>query len=122
MARIEAVRRRLDAAANRLTLNSIRIGDVFVDFKKHRVSLKGVDTYLTKIEWQLLSEFVHNLGCLLTYDQLLTRVWGPEYRDDTQLLRTWVSRLRSKIEVNASTALIRTMPKTGYIMERPPEV
>ena len=40
----------------------------------------------------LLSELAHNAGCLLLYEDLLTRVWGPEYRDDVQILRTWISR------------------------------
>jgi two-component system KDP operon response regulator KdpE len=56
----------------------------------------------------------------MLYEELLTRVWGPEYRDDVQLLRTWVSRLRYKIEKDPNhPVLIRTMPKTGYIMDEP---
>jgi two-component system KDP operon response regulator KdpE len=48
------------------------------------------------------------------------RIWGAEYRDDVQLLRTWVSRLRHKVEKDPQNPeLIRTMPKSGYILERP---
>jgi two-component system KDP operon response regulator KdpE len=76
--------------------------------------------YLTHIEWLLLNELAQNIGRLMTYDELLSRVWGPEYRDDVQLLRTWVSRLRHKLEKDPQNPeLIRTKPKSGYILERP---
>jgi len=59
-------------------------------------------------------------GRLMTYEELLTRVWGPEYRDDVQTLRTWISRLRYKLEKGSEdSSLIRTIPKTGYIMDLP---
>jgi len=53
----------------------------------------------------------------MPYEELLSLVWGPEYRDDVQLLRTWISRLRSKLENDTnSPELISTIPKAGYIM------
>ncbi len=120
VARIEAIRRRLDQSQNRLVPNEPKvIGPLSVDFRKHSASVNGVEKYLTRIEWQLLSEFARNTGCLLTYEELLTRVWGPEYRDDAQLLRTWISRLRSKIDTSPEAELIHTIPKTGYIMNPP---
>jgi two-component system KDP operon response regulator KdpE len=58
----------------------------------------------------------------MLYEELLTRVWGPEYRNDIQILRTWLSRLRRKLQSGPqSPQLIRTIPKTGYIIDRPPE-
>jgi len=65
----------------------------------------------------LLSELAQNMGRLMPYEELLSLVWGPEYRDDVQLLRTWISRLRSKLEKDSnSPELISTVPKAGYIM------
>jgi len=56
----------------------------------------------------------------MLYEELLTRVWGPEYRDDIQILRTWISRLRGKLErAPGSPRLIRTVAKTGYIIDHP---
>jgi two-component system KDP operon response regulator KdpE len=56
----------------------------------------------------------------MLYEELLTRVWGAEYRNDVQILRTWISRLRSKLEaVPSAPKLIRTIPKTGYIIDQP---
>jgi len=78
------------------------------------------EKYLTRTEWLLLSQLVNNTGRLMLYEELLTRVWGPEYRNDIQILRTWISRLRSKLEIDPDNPpLIRTVPKTGYIIDRP---
>ena len=84
------------------------------------VLVKGEEVYLTRIEWLLLNELAQNAGSLMLYSDLLTRVWGPEYRDDVQILRTWISRLRNKLETDTNQpAFIRTIPKTGYIIDQP---
>src|SRR6185437_11056514 len=46
--------------------------------------------------WQLLQQLVLNAGRVMLHEELLARTWGPEYRDDTQFLRVWISRLRQK--------------------------
>lgn len=121
VARIEAVKRRLAPAEKRKTLEQFSLGDLTIDFKKRVVLMKGDELHLTRIEWLLLSELVQNAGSLMLYNDLLTRVWGPEYRDDVQILRTWISRLRNKIEKDPNQpAFIRTVPKTGYIIDQPP--
>jgi len=118
VARIDAVRRRTDSLENRKVQQQYVLGDLKVDFSKRLVTINGKEIRLTKIEWLLLSELIQNTGRLMLYEELLSRVWGPEYRDDVQLLRTWISRLRYKIEKDpASPTLIRTMPKTGYIVD-----
>jgi DNA-binding response OmpR family regulator len=120
VARIEAVRRRVGPSDKRKVYEQFYSGDLTVDFKKHLVIVKGKETRLTRIEWLLLSELVQNAGRLMLYGDLLTRVWGPEYRDDVQILRTWISRLRVKVETDPDNpALIRTVPKTGYMIDQP---
>ena len=120
VARIDAVRRRLAPAQDRKVVEFITLGHISVNFKKHLVIVNGKEIQLTRIEWLLLSELTRNAGKLMLYEQLLTRLWGPEYRDDVQILRTWVSRLRHKIEQNpGQPAIIRTIPKTGYMIDQP---
>ncbi len=120
VARIEAVRRRLEPAEKRKTADIIQIGGLTIDFRRHAVLVRGEERHLTRIEWLLLSELALNSGRLLLYEDLLTSVWGIEYRDDVQILRTWISRLRYKLETNDhSSKLIRTVPKVGYIMDQP---
>ncbi len=120
VARIEAIRRRLGPLDKREIPQVYQLGNVVVDFKNRDVSVKGETKYLTRIEWLLLSQLINNSGRLMLYEELLANVWGPEYRDDVQILRTWISRLRSKLESDpAAPGIIRTIPKTGYIIDRP---
>jgi len=120
VARMEAVRRRLQSAEKRRTLEPLSVGDLTIDFEGRQVVQRGREEHLTRIEWLLLSELTRNIGRLMPYEELLTRVWGPEYRDDVQTLRTWISRLRYKLEHDSNNPkLIHTMPKAGYIMKLP---
>ena len=120
VARIEAVRRRLEPSEKRKVPEVFNLGHVTIDFKRHSVRVRGEDKYLTRIEWLLLSQLINNAGRLMLYEELLTRVWGPEYRNDVQILRTWISRLRHKLESDPNAPkLIRTISKTGYIIDQP---
>jgi DNA-binding response OmpR family regulator len=120
LARIEAVRRRLEPDKDRRVIDTIALGRITVNMKKHLVVVDGQEIPLTRIEWLLLSELTRNAGKLMLYEELLTKIWGPEYRDDIQILRTWISRLRRKIETGDDrTAIIRTIAKTGYMIDQP---
>jgi len=120
VARIEAIRRRLEPGERRKVPEVFNLGHVTIDFKKHNVVVNGEQKYLTRIEWLLLSQLINNAGRLMLYGELLTKVWGPEYCDDVQILRTWISRLRNKLESDPDNPkLIRTIPKTGYIIDQP---
>jgi len=120
VARIEAVRRRLVSAQDRKVVDSITLGRMSINLKRHSVTVNKKEIQLTRIEWLLLSELARNAGRLMTYSDLLTKIWGPEYRDDVQILRTWVSRLRNKIERDpGQPSIIHTVPKTGYMIDQP---
>jgi DNA-binding response OmpR family regulator len=120
VARIEAVRRRLEPGERLKLPEVVNLGHVTIDFKKHNVVVSGKQKYLTRIEWLLFSQLINNAGRLMLYKELLTRVWGPEYRNDVQILRTWSSRLRNKLESDPnSPTLIRTIPKTDYMIHQP---
>jgi two-component system KDP operon response regulator KdpE len=120
IARIEAVKRRLEPADKRKIHEEFSLDNLTIDFQKRLVHVSGREVRLTRIEWLLLSELVQNAGSLMLYNDLLARVWGPEYRDDIQVLRTWISRLRNKIESDPENpTLIQTIPKTGYMINQP---
>ena len=121
VARIEAIRRRMAPTENRKIVDVIKLGHLTLNQKNHLVIADGKEIQMTRIEWLLLNELIKNAGKLMLYGDLLTRVWGPEYRNDVQILRTWVSRLRHKIEKDGGPPLIRTIPKTGYMINQPPE-
>ena len=75
----------------------------------------GEEVHLTPIEFDLLRALARNRGRLLTHRALLVEVWGPEYADDTAVLRTHIANLRRKIEPRGGEPrYIRTDPGVGY--------
>jgi two-component system, OmpR family, KDP operon response regulator KdpE len=119
VARIEAIRRRLSSLEREKTPRELIVHGLKINFDERQLTVRGKEIKLTRIEWLLLSELAINAGHLMTYYELLSRIWGPEYRDDYQILRTWISRLRQKIEIDPSDAkIISTVPKTGYIFNK----
>lgn len=90
-------------------------GELEIDLAARAVIRSGEDIHLTPIEFDLLRVLVRNRGRLLTHRALLAEVWGPEYVDDVQTLRTHIARLRGKIEADGqSPRCIVTDPGVGY--------
>ena len=102
VARIEAIRRRSQSDGRHKTSELLVLGDISIDLDKCSVSVKGNEVKLTRIEWLLLKELASNAGRLMPYEELLTRIWGFEYRDDIHTLRSWISRLRNKLGTGSS--------------------
>lgn len=100
VSRIKAVLRRAEAPAP-LARNRVRVDDrLVVDFDRRLAEVKGEAVHLRPTEYRLLHHLMNHPGKLLSHENLLSRVWGPEYRDDTQLLRLYVNYLRKKLEVD----------------------
>jgi two-component system KDP operon response regulator KdpE len=113
-ARVRAVLRR--APRGTQAENVVRANGVEVDFNRRLVKKNGEVVSLTRTEWMLLQHLASNAGKILLNGELLSKVWGPEYGDDLQYLRVWVSRLRRKLEDNPSAPkLIRTFQGIGYM-------
>jgi two-component system KDP operon response regulator KdpE len=69
-----------------------------------------------------LTQLASSAGRVLLHGELLSRVWGPEFREEVHYLRTWVSRLRAKLEPgHDQESLITTYPGIGYRFELPPD-
>ena len=114
-ARVRAVLRRTIAQDTERVITS---ADVEIDLNRRLVKKGGEPVSLTRTEWLLLQHLAANAGKVMLNTELLTKVWGPEYRDDLQYLRVWVSRLRAKLEETPSSpAIIRTLQGIGYIFE-----
>ena len=92
-----------------------RLKDLTVDYLSNEVTVSGRQAKLTPTEYRLLSELCSNAGRVLTYDQLIRRVWGPDTASDPQRLRTFVKDLRNKLGDNArSPSYIFTVSGVGY--------
>jgi two-component system KDP operon response regulator KdpE len=86
-----------------------------IDMEKRLVTRDGVAVKLTPREYDLLIVLAKNAGRVMTHGQILTAVWGPAHKDDTQYLRVFVGQLRHKIERDASSPMIiRTESGIGY--------
>jgi DNA-binding response OmpR family regulator len=113
-ARIRAVLRRMQSPAP-AGAGSFRSGPVQINYGTHEVSLHGKPVKLTPIEYKLLYQLTRNTGQVLLHDELLTRVWGPEYRGELDYLRIYVRRLREKLEdVPQTPTRILTERGAGY--------
>ncbi|MPZ23932.1 MAG: hypothetical protein GEU28_10400 [Dehalococcoidia bacterium] len=93
-------------------------GDVIIDLHRRRTFLNEKPVALSRTEWRLLEQLALHAGRILVHEELLSKVWGPEYRDDVQYLRVWISRLRQKLEpVPSEPKYIKTVPGIGYVLE-----
>jgi two-component system KDP operon response regulator KdpE len=91
------------------------VGELEIDLAARVVRRGGDDVHLTPIEFSLLRVLVRNRGRLMTHRALLGEVWGPEYVDDVQTLRTHIARLRAKVQGDGQTPrVIVTDPGVGY--------
>jgi two-component system KDP operon response regulator KdpE len=95
---------------------SIAVNGLEVDLSARIVRSDGETVHLTPIEFELLRVLLRNRGRLMTHRKLLAEVWGPEYVDDIQPLRTHIARLRAKVEPSRgdSPRYIVTDPGVGY--------
>jgi two-component system, OmpR family, KDP operon response regulator KdpE len=86
-----------------------------IDFARREVLIDGERVNLRPTEYRLLYHLVQNAGYVMNHDTLLTRVWGPEYHDETHYLRLYVTYLRQKIEIDpANPKYILTERGVGY--------
>ncbi|HEY7830154.1 MAG TPA: response regulator transcription factor [Solirubrobacteraceae bacterium] len=110
VARLQAALRR----AGRGEEPAVTVEGLEIDLAARTVKREGEPIHLTPIEFDLLRVLVRNRGRLLTHRALLSEVWGPEYVDDIQPLRTHIARLRAKIEPEGRPKYIVTDPGVGY--------
>jgi two-component system KDP operon response regulator KdpE len=115
-ARVRAVLRR--AVRESIGESLVVAGDVEIDLDKRLVTKAGEPVSLTRTEWMLLQHLASNAGRVMLNTELLSKVWGPEYIDDLQYLRVWISRLRSKLETDhAQPSVIKTLQGIGYLLD-----
>ncbi len=119
MARIRANLRRLPAQgepAAPLVVSE----DLTVDFAARHVVAHGRPVRLTPKEFELLQFLISNANKPVAHRKLLQTLWGPEYGDEVEYLRVFVSQLRKKIEADpAHPRYILTEPWVGYRFAMP---
>jgi two-component system KDP operon response regulator KdpE len=112
-----ALRRHRTAEAGAST---VTVGPIVINLWRHEVRRDGQLVPMTPTEFKLLKELAVHTGRVLLHSHLLTQVWGAEYRDDVDYLRTYIRGLRKKLEPDpASPRLIVTKPGVGYMLAAP---
>lgn len=114
--RIKAVLRRADMPSTAPDRAILKIDDrLSVDFNRREVIVNGERIKLRPTEYRLLYHLIENAGWTVPHDQLLAKVWGYEYRDETHYVRLYVNYLREKIEEDPSNPkYILTERGVGY--------
>jgi two-component system KDP operon response regulator KdpE len=115
VSRIRAVLRRVEPPKTQTEEPLAIDDDLAIDFPRREVIVRGARIKLRPTEYRLLLHLVENAGWIVPQETLLAKVWGPEYRDDTQLLRLYINYLRKKIEPDpANPRYIFTERGVGY--------
>jgi two-component system KDP operon response regulator KdpE len=113
--RIRAVLRRNEMPRNTLHAPVTVDDRLTIDFDRREVRVEGKPVILRPTEYRLLYHLVQNAGRVITHDQLLAKVWGYEYREETHYLRLYVNYLRQKLEKDPSDPqYILTERGVGY--------
>lgn len=119
-ARIRAVMRR---GRRGMATGTRQVGAAEVDLDRRTVHRDGAPVRMSRNEWLLLELFLANEGRILLHHEILSHVWGPEYRDEVAYLRLWVGQLRRKLGVAAwEEGAIRTVQGLGYVFDPRNEV
>lgn len=120
LARVRAVLKRTRRQPGPAPAAEIVCGPLHLDLARRRVRRNGSEVHLTRTEYNLLRELAAHANQVLLHDQLLTAVWGAEYRSDVDYLRAYVRFLRRKLEADpAQPQLIVTVPGVGYMLACP---
>ncbi|MEZ4523825.1 MAG: response regulator transcription factor [Thermomicrobiales bacterium] len=118
-ARVAAILRRTTHEAPAEEIRLVYEGLV-IDLDNRIVEVAGEEVRLSRTEWELLYQLASNAGRVMRHSELLSRIWGPEFRDETYYLRTWISRLRAKLEPDhPEESIIQTYPGMGYRLVAP---
>jgi two-component system KDP operon response regulator KdpE len=116
LARIQAVLKRARSREAQ-AVSEIVCGDVRIDLARRRVTVGQREINLTPTEYSLLHELAAHPNQVLLHEHLLAKVWGPEYLDDLDYLRSYIHYLRKKLEADpAHPKIILSSPGVGYML------
>jgi two-component system OmpR family response regulator len=118
IARIRAVLRRTTSAPNAPDTERITFADIDLDDETHEVWKAGELVPLSPTEFKLLRYFLHNGGRVLSKAQILDNVWNYDFGGDANVVESYVSYLRRKIDTT-EPRLLHTLRGVGYVLRVP---
>jgi two-component system KDP operon response regulator KdpE len=111
LARVRAFLRRSYVSA-KTSDTKVQIGELRIDLEARRVFIGENDLHLTRTEYAILADLANHLDAIVTHDELIVRIWGPEYRGSNHYLHNYLGRLRKKL--GEYSELLETVPGMGY--------
>jgi len=115
LSRIQAVLRRVQKLPLSKDKNTFRSSNLTIDYDAREVQVNGEMVKLTPIEYDLLYYLTQNVGRVQTYESLLTKVWGEQYKHEKNLLKLPIHNLRRKLGDNPSNpGIIVNERSIGY--------
>lgn len=114
LARIRVLLRRARVSASDDTLS---VADLTLNVSSREVERDGQAISLTAREFDLLETFLRNRNHVLSREMILERVWGYDFRGETNVVDVYVRYLRNKIDVPFAAALIHTVRGVGYVLK-----
>jgi two-component system OmpR family response regulator len=116
VARVQAILRRSQGT---LPGDVYRFGDLVLDEGRHEVHRGDRQVQLTATEFALLRFFMLNPRRVLSKSQILQHVWRYDFGGNSNVVETYVSYLRKKLDGDGGPSLIRTVRQVGYMLEDP---
>lgn len=117
VARVRAVLRRTSSSEQITQTRYFTHGNLKIDFARAEVWKDDKPVYLSATEYRLMIQFAHHIGQVMTAEELLMAIWGPQYREDKEILWVSIARLRQKLEDNSHSPVhIVTRAGLGYLM------
>src|SRR5213594_3115140 len=113
LARVRSILRRGPSRQS----DELVVGDLSIDFRRHRAERAGKKLDLTPKEFSLLSLLVRHAGEVLSRTLIAEQVWDMNFDSDTNVVDVHVRRLRSKVDDPFETKLIQTVRGLGYVFE-----
>jgi two-component system, OmpR family, KDP operon response regulator KdpE len=101
LARVRAALRRNVRGAEVTSL--VQLGDTHIDLARREASNADAEVHLTPLEYRVLETLARNLGMIVTQEQLVREVWGPDRLGDTRSLRVTIRNIRQKVEPDPRT-------------------
>jgi two-component system, OmpR family, KDP operon response regulator KdpE len=120
MARMSAISRRLRVGQPSSSAVPLKVGDLELDLDRRILRRAGTEVHLSPTEFSLLSYLMQHANTAIEHGKLLRAIWGPEYGSELEYLRTYIKRLRRKIEDDAiNPEYLVTVPWLGYRFRDP---
>jgi two-component system response regulator MprA len=119
LARLRALLRRGDSAADDVSARALTVGDLRLDPPARRVWRSGREVELSKTEFDLLELLVRNAGIVVDRSSIHDRIWGYDFGPESKNLAVYIGYLRRKLARAGGDELIRTVRGVGYTIRRP---